>query len=138
MDLPRLLNRNSFAVKVSPVLFCVWQVKDTETQSLSEFHMQKAPSHCPAVFVRSVIKRRKSDYLETINSPSIGVGLGFQSGGESLLLPCIDKLTDSVRLYNVSLCAQEHTNKHPRESHSGAETTMLVYYKYDTIYSGLL
>lgn len=64
VDLPRLLNRNSFAMKVSPVLFCVWQVKDTETQSFSEFHMQKAPSHCPAVFVRSVIKRRKSDYLE--------------------------------------------------------------------------
>lgn len=64
VDLPRLLNRNSFAMKVSPVLVCVWQVKDTETQSFSEFHMQKAPSHCPAVFVRSVIKRRKSDYLE--------------------------------------------------------------------------
>lgn len=82
--------------------------------------------------------KRKSDFLDTISSPSIGVGLSFQNFGESLLLPCIDKFIDSFRLYNVSLFAQEHINKHPRESHSGAETTMLIYYKYDIIYSGLL
>ena len=44
--------------------YSVWQMKRTEAQSFSAFHMQKATSHCPSVFGRSVIKRRKSDYLE--------------------------------------------------------------------------
>ena len=64
VDVPRLLNRNSFAVKVSPVLFCVWQLRDTGTKNFSEFHMQRITSLCPSMFARSVIQRRKSDHLK--------------------------------------------------------------------------
>lgn len=64
VDLPRLLNRNSFAMKVSPVLFCVWQLRDTGTKNFSEFHMQRITSLCPSMFARSVIQRRKSDRLK--------------------------------------------------------------------------